>query len=202
MTNTDHCTGKWHGIVCDLTNHIIEIQLSKNYVTGRIPIELQNLGSLIALDLSNNAITGAVPYEAVSTNTTFTIQLNNNLLSGEFPFEEIRSRSPILGNLWIQENTDLTGMITEDYCILDSITLDCDTYSPQPVYPAVPYVPPGAITADISITTFQQNCYEQGLVPPREYTCNFDDPVPYTKSPVSVPTTAASVAICGVPSPV
>jgi hypothetical protein len=202
MTNTDHCTGKWHGIECDLTNHVIEIQLSKNYITGRIPIELQNLGSLIALDLSNNALTGAVPYEAVSTNTTYTIQLNNNLLSGEFPFEEIRSRSPILGNLWIQENTDLMGTITEDYCNLESITLDCDNYSPQPVYPAIPYVPPGAITADISITTFQQNCYEQGLVPPREYTCNFDDPVPYTKSPVSVPTTSAAVAICGVPSPV
>ena len=202
MTNTDHCDGKWYGIVCDLTNHVIEIQLSKNYITGRIPIELQNLVSLIALDLSNNALTGVVPYEAVSTNTTYTIQLNNNLLSGEFPFEEVRSRSPILGNLWIQENTDLKGTITEDYCILDSITLDCDNYSPQPVYPAVPYVPPGAISADISITTFQQNCYEQGLAPPREYTCNFDEPVPLTKSPVSVPSTAASVDICGVPSPV
>ena len=202
MTNTDHCDGKWYGIVCDLTNHVIEIQLSKNYITGRIPIELQNLVSIIALDLSNNALTGVVPYEAVSTNTTYTIQLNNNLLSGEFPFEEIRSRSPILGNLWIQENTGLTGTITEDYCDLDSITLDCDNYSPQPVYPAVPYVPPGAISADISITTFQQNCYEQGLAPPREYTCNFAESVPLTKSPVSVPSTAASADICGVPSPV
>lgn len=197
MSNTDHCTGKWYGIVCDMTNHVIEIQLSKNYIIGHIPIEFQNLGSLITLDLSNNAITGVVPYEAVSTNTTYTIQLNNNLLSGEFPLEEIRSRSPILGILWIQENTDLKGTITEDYCNLESITLDCNNYSPQPVYPAVPYVPPGAISADISLTTFQQNCYEQGLVPPREYTCNFDNPVSLTKSPVSVP-----LDICGVPSPV
>ena len=91
----------------------------------------------------------------------YTIQLNNNLLEGEFPFQEVKESATILGNLWIQENADLTGTITEAYCGLNSITLDCNNYGPKPVYGSDGNELRGADRERVEGNT-----------------CNFDEPVP------------------------
>ena len=108
----------------------------------------------------------------------------------------------ITDNLWIQENTQLTGTITEAYCTMNSITLDCENFDPKPVYDP-------ADEAD-GRTTFVSNCLEELIGYPKEYTCNFDDPDPFTKPPPEevvanngtdaavVP--APSPAVCGTPA--
>jgi len=191
----NHCSNQdnnWYGIVCDLKGRIIEINMSKNYVTGKIPMEFNALKELSTLDLSNNALTGSVPSEALSMKSMYTIQLNNNKLSGTFPFEQVKTEDSILDNLWIQENSELRGTLTEEYCIMNSVTLDCDNFNPQPTYPD-----------DSGDTTFQKNCVVEGLgIGPKEFTCNFDEPVPFEKPDDglfgNVP--AAAPAICGTPA--
>lgn len=180
MNGRDHCKNdgadEWFGVVCDLKGRVIEVNLSKNHVTGVVPAEFGGLLELSSLDLSNNAMEGQVPHEALSMPKMYTIQLNNNKLEGEFPFEQVKEGATILDNLWIQENTDLRGRITEAYCGMNSITLDCDNFDPQPTYPAED-------PDDTGYTTFQQNCLDElggaGLF--KEYTCNFDDPIPFVR---------------------
>mmetsp|Transcript_37835 Transcript_37835/g.61831 ORF Transcript_37835/g.61831 Transcript_37835/m.61831 type:complete len:298 (+) Transcript_37835:488-1381(+) len=200
LGDADHC-GNWHGIVCDLKKRVIEVNLSKNYVTGKIPIEFAQLLELSTLDLSNNAMVGTVPAEALSMSRMYTIQLNNNLLEGEFPFDEVKRGAVILDNLWIQENTQLTGTITDAYCTMNSITLDCENFGPQPVYDP---------DNEEGLTTFVTGCLEEQIGYVKEYTCNFDDPDPFTKPPPEevvadngtdtavVP--APSPAVCGTPA--
>ena len=170
----DHCSqaNPWYGIVCDLKNRVIEVNLSKNYATGKIPMEFGQLQELSTLDLSNNALTGEIPTEAITQSKLYTIQLNNNVLEGEFPFEEVKASATILDNLWIQENTGLRGTLTEEYCAMNSITLDCDNFQPQPTYPD-----------DSGDTSFEKNCMAEGLGRPKEFTCNSEAPVPFTKPP-------------------
>ena len=96
---------------------------------------VSNASCKVAMDyMSNNALSGTIPHESLSMGKLYTIQLNNNLLEGGFPFQEVKEGAAILGNLWIQENADLTGTITEAYCGLNSITLNCDNYGPKPMY--------------------------------------------------------------------
>lgn len=94
--SADHCND-WHGIVCDLKGRVIEVNLSQNYVTGKIPVEFSQLLELGTLDLSNNAMVGTVPAEALSMSKMYTIRLNNNMFEGEFPFEEVKDGATILG---------------------------------------------------------------------------------------------------------
>jgi len=192
-SSADHCDG-WHGIVCDLKKRVIEVNLSKNYVTGKIPMEFSQLLELSTLDLSNNALVGEVPAVALSMRNMFTIQLNNNKLEGEFPFAEVKNGAYILDNLWIQENDGLNGAITGAYCELNSVTLDCNNFDPQPTYPV----------EDIGgLTTFEADCQVSELVSPKEYTCNFEPSVPFTKSPAVAGATNAPATspatVCGTP---
>ena len=181
MGGSDHCDG-WHGVTCDLKGRVVELNLSANRLTGTMPIELGQLTELGVLDVSNNALTGTIPPEALSMAKLYTIQLNNNLLEGEFPFQEVKEGAKILGNLWIQENSKLTGTITDAFCSLNSITLDCNNFGPKPVY-----------GPDGKLTTFQLNCAEKTGISPGEYTCNFEVP---TMPPA--PATSSS-ALCGIP---
>lgn len=105
----------------------------------------------------------------------------------------------ISANLWIQENIGLIGLITTDYCGMNSITLDCENIEPKPVYPEVE--PEDPILQ--GMTTFQISCVEAQLMPPSEYTCNFDDPLPYTKAPVAAPLFGGrpEEPFCGTPPP-
>jgi len=195
-SSADHCNG-WHGIVCDLKKRVIEINLSNNYVTGELPMEFGQLSELSTLDLSNNALVGEVPAVALSLERLFTIQLNNNKLEGEFPFAQVKQGATILDNLWIQENDGLNGAITEAYCELNSVTLDCNNFDPQPTYP---------VEDSGGLTTFEVDCRRSDLSSPKEYTCNFDPAVPFTKPPAGAGATNAPAAspapatVCGTPA--
>ena len=51
----------WHGVMVDGNGCVTNLQLSNNQLTGAIPSQLGNLGSLQYLDLSNNQLTGTLP---------------------------------------------------------------------------------------------------------------------------------------------
>ena len=99
--------------------------------------------------------------------------------------------------LWIKENPNLTGEITESYCSLSSITLDCANFEPQPTYPV------DENGVEITTTTFESNCLWAGSGSPREYTCNFVDgdgvTMAPTVSPGNIPVLERDT-YCGVPA--
>ncbi|KAL7530688.1 hypothetical protein ACHAWF_007475 [Thalassiosira exigua] len=195
MNDEDHCEG-WHGVTCNLQGRVTEVSMSKNYVTGRMPVDFSGLRELSTLDLSNNAMEGTVPAKALSMPNVYTIQLNNNRLEGTFPFEDLKAGAEILDVLWIQENPQLTGRITQAYCQMSSITLDCDNFEPQPLYPIEPKYGDG-------LTTFEERCIDGVGSSPQEYTCNSDPPVPFEKPPSDESTVFGQVpapAICGTPA--
>lgn len=80
----------------------------------------------------------------------------------------------------------MIGEITDDYCSLYSITLDCDNFKPLPVY-----------TSDGVTTTFVAQCMEEKGVKPTEYTCNSDAGIPVTKPPSPTPANNCGTPVVG-----
>ena len=99
------------------------LRLSENNLTGQIPPDLGNLGSLGALDLRGNNLTGQIPAELGNLRLT-TLDLRGNNLTGEIP--------PELGNLKSMRvlglgGNNLTGEIPPElgnfYPVLRSLDL-------------------------------------------------------------------------------
>jgi len=206
MEGGDHCDG-WFGIVCTAKGRVQEIGLSANYVTGKIPLEFGVMDELSTLDLSNNALEGEVPAKALQMSQLYSIQLNNNMLVGDFPFEDVKKEGSILDVLWIQENIGLEGTITDAYCPMNSITLDCENFNPQPIYyedsyyDNLPVQPDGTPDVRHGRTKFEIECLENTGSFPAEYTCNFDPPEPFTKpAPNGTSAQVPAPTVCGTPA--
>lgn len=77
---------------------------------------------------------------------------------------------------------------------MNSVTLDCDNFDPQPTYP-------GSSNGedDEGSTTFEVECADEFEVTPKEYTCNFDNPVPFVRDPAATPVSAPGT-VCGTPA--
>ena len=63
--------------------HVID--LSKNHLSGRIPLEVFKLTSLQSLNLSQNQLTGTIPKEIGNMKQLESLDFSNNTLSGEIP---------------------------------------------------------------------------------------------------------------------
>ncbi|MCK6544060.1 T9SS type A sorting domain-containing protein [bacterium] len=99
-TKTNWKTGpvsSWFGVTVG-GNRVTAIDLNNNNLTGRIPVTLGTLGSLISLQLYGNAITNTIPSSLGNLTNLANLGLENNQLSGQIP--------PSLGNL--NAMTDLT----------------------------------------------------------------------------------------------
>lgn len=129
-------------------------------------------------------------YNGIDDDYDFPIQI---LILGSYITLSTTIHHKNVGVLWIQENTELGGTITESYCTMDSITLDCNNFEPQPTYP---------LEGDSGLTTFEEGCLSELGRRPKEYTCNFDVHEPYVK-PETNETVVAPVpsppAVCGTP---
>ncbi|EEC44102.1 predicted protein [Phaeodactylum tricornutum CCAP 1055/1] len=56
MSSTPEC--EWEGITCDDSGRVAAIDLSSNYLSGTLPLELALLDKLVGLNLANNYIFG------------------------------------------------------------------------------------------------------------------------------------------------
>lgn len=74
----------WLGVSCD-NDHVVEIDLSGNALTGSLPPTIGALSRLAALDLSDNQITGSIPRQIGNLGLLTSIDLSANDISGVVP---------------------------------------------------------------------------------------------------------------------
>ena len=82
-TNLNIC--EWEGIICDQSQHVIEINLQNNRLSGSLPVDLANLSDLTILNLSDNYLYGEIPENLYLLRNLKALHLENNHLSGEIP---------------------------------------------------------------------------------------------------------------------
>ncbi|KAK1734014.1 leucine-rich repeat protein [Skeletonema marinoi] len=77
---------EWDGVTCDDTNqHVTELNLSNNGLSGRLSKSIGNLKFIEVLDLSDNDIKGSIPTEIGNlTNLTY-LRLSYNAFTGAAP---------------------------------------------------------------------------------------------------------------------
>ncbi|MDE2878525.1 MAG: Ig-like domain-containing protein [Gemmatimonadota bacterium] len=84
---TDQPLGTWDGVRVDGDGRVVELRLSSNNLSGRIPAELGNLSRLRALYLSGNSIVGPIPAAIGDLSRLEELYLTFNPLTGEIPAE-------------------------------------------------------------------------------------------------------------------
>ncbi|GJP80179.1 hypothetical protein CLOP_g10400, partial [Closterium sp. NIES-67] len=72
-------------VQCDDDNHIVDLDVSRQSISGSIPTSIQGLSRLTSLNMSNNAIAGPIP-DSISRLTSLQyLDLSYNQLSGALP---------------------------------------------------------------------------------------------------------------------
>ena len=79
--------GEWHGVETNQAGRVSSLDLSRNRLTGPIPIELAYLAQLEELFLSVNNLEGPIPPELGSLTQLRELHLTVNDLSGAIPAE-------------------------------------------------------------------------------------------------------------------
>ena len=109
---TDAPLREWHGVDTDASGRVVRLRLRGRWdsetrvwiphgLSGSIPPELGNLGSLRELDLRNNDLTRSIPPELGGLASLENLDLGGNGFSGAIP--------PELGNLADLERLDLNS---------------------------------------------------------------------------------------------
>ena len=85
---SDAPLGAWFGVTADKkTGRVIEMDLSRNQLSGGIPAELGQLTRLRQMSLSGNRLSGSIPPELGQLTRLKTLRLSGNQLSGSIPTE-------------------------------------------------------------------------------------------------------------------
>ena len=92
----------WEGVLCDQEGNIVELQLARKALAGRIPSSISELRFLQKLDLSYNRLSGEVPSEIFASAEIKEILLSHNLFDGEIPC--MRHPEPKLVELVLSQN--------------------------------------------------------------------------------------------------
>ena len=98
---TDAPLRSWYGVGADASGRVVHLQLSGNGLTGELPPELGDLGSLQMLKLRFNELTGELPPELGGLTDLRVLDMSYNELTGELP--------PELGNLANLNRLSLVG---------------------------------------------------------------------------------------------
>ncbi|XP_020538911.1 probable LRR receptor-like serine/threonine-protein kinase At1g53440 isoform X2 [Jatropha curcas] len=99
--------------------HLVELDLTRNYINGTIPTSLARLPNLRILSLLANRLSGSIPLEIGNIATLEELVLEDNLLGGHIP--------PNLGNLrslkrLLLSANNFTGAIPDTFGNLKSLT--------------------------------------------------------------------------------
>ena len=102
------CT--WYGVICE-QNHVTELQLYYNQLTGTVPPEIGNLKSLKSLYLDSNQLSGPLPAEIGNLDQLQILRLGNN------QFNSIPAEFTNLDNLMYLElwGNQLSGEIPGEF---------------------------------------------------------------------------------------
>ena len=98
---TDAPLGEWHGVATDTSGRVVEVRLTSNGLSGRIPPEIGGLTSLRTLAITYNPdLGGSIPPQLGRLSSLTQLTLNGNGLSDAIP--------PELGKLTSLELLSLT----------------------------------------------------------------------------------------------
>ena len=84
---TDAPVGQWHGVTADADGRVIELDLSRIGLEGRLPEEFAHLTSLRRLNLSYNRLAGEIPAYLAEFTELEELRLAVNALTGPIPVE-------------------------------------------------------------------------------------------------------------------
>ncbi|KAJ2999502.1 hypothetical protein HDV02_002815 [Globomyces sp. JEL0801] len=98
--NMEQCCNASIGLQCK-DNRLLMIQLTSKNLTGYLPSEIGELGSLRHLYLNDNKLQGSIPESFGKLQSLVSLNLQTNLLNGSIPVE--------LGNLSKLKIMNLTG---------------------------------------------------------------------------------------------
>ena len=82
---TDEPIGSWWGVTTDSAGNVVELSLTYNRLTGRIPAEIRLLETLEHLTLRDNALSGPIPPELGDLRKLRTLFLDRNALTSPLP---------------------------------------------------------------------------------------------------------------------
>lgn len=108
----------WFGITCT-DNHVVDINLSNNNLSGVLPSGLQDLSSLTGLWMHDNNLSGTIPQVWGSLSDLMYFDVAGNQLSGSIP-AELGGLSNLEG-LWLNGN-QLSGSIPTTLGNLSNLT--------------------------------------------------------------------------------
>jgi Leucine-rich repeat (LRR) protein len=97
----------WYGIMC-WSEHVVQVMLPSNQLSGSIPPQLGNLANLAGLALDHNQLSGSIPPQLGNLANLQDLNLWSNQLSGSIPPE--LGNLTNLGSLALGEN-QLSGSI-------------------------------------------------------------------------------------------
>lgn len=83
--------GDWYGVTTDTDGRVVQLRLSYNGLSGRIPPEFETLHKLLLVTLNGNRLSGQIPPELGNMRELEHLGLAQNGLTGSIP--------PELGNL-------------------------------------------------------------------------------------------------------
>lgn len=115
---TDAPIGTWYGVTTDGNEHVTKLDLSFNWLVGKIPPEVGKLTNLEELVLYGNQLFGEIPSELGNLNRLEVLHLSANKIFGEIP--------STLGNLIHLRvlslgNNRLSGMIPTELSKLTTL---------------------------------------------------------------------------------
>lgn len=144
LSAADVC--EWQGILCD-RNHVVQVDLANNNLTGAIHSAWGMLDGCISLLLGNNALTGTIHEILATPSDLLILRLQNNRLSGSLPSSFIPSLGKRLqflptatnacllsfsvdaDTMYLHGNDNLTGSWSDcesfDYLGVDCDRIDC-----------------------------------------------------------------------------
>eukprot|EP00985_Skeletonema_marinoi_P008780 scaffold4015_cov200-Skeletonema_marinoi.AAC.11 len=77
----------WTGVTCEQGQHVTELNLTNNGLSGRLSKSIGNLTFIEVLDLSDNDIKGSIPTEIGQLSKITHLRLSSNAINGSIPGE-------------------------------------------------------------------------------------------------------------------